>query len=152
VFLSLLKDLLNSISIRVIESKLLALERTHAFCCTVCALALDSFQLRASAHQTDTQAQSLDARAQCNFMLDRTSVAIKCTSRLLNSCMLMLDRTVLVLERISAVNNSNQKQLSTKFFIFLVYCYFSLFVYFLVPVFYLFLLLLIFVNSLFLFS
>jgi hypothetical protein len=111
VFLSLLKDLLNSVFVRAIEHKLLTLECTHAFCCTVCALALDSFQLRASAHHTD-------ARAQCTFKLDRTSVAIECTNRILNSCMLTLDCTVLVLELIFAVNSSKPEAAKYKVFDF----------------------------------
>jgi hypothetical protein len=119
VFLSLLKDLGNSVFVRAIESKLPVLDCTRAF-------------------QTDAQVQSLDARAQCALTLDRTSMVIERTNRLLNSCTHTLDRIVPSLERISAINCNRPEAAKYKVFDFLVYSYFSLFVYFFVPVFFIF--------------
>ena len=58
--------------------------------------------LFARLRSTVPQLHMIDTRAQCAFMLDRTSVAIECTSRLLISCTLTIDRTLLALERTSA--------------------------------------------------
>jgi hypothetical protein len=111
VFLSLLKDLGNSVFVRAIESKLLALNRTHAF-------------------QINARVQSLDARAQCALTLDRASVVIECTSRLLNSCTHTLNHIVPTLERISTISSNRPEAAKYKVFDFWVYSYFSLFVYF----------------------
>jgi hypothetical protein len=132
-----------SVFVSAIERSLLALEHTPALCCTVCVLALDRLQLRASTHQTqiDAHVQFLDARAQCALTIDGTSIVIEHTSKLLHSCTLTLDHTLPALEHISAVNSNKPKAAKYSIFdFFLVYCYFSSIVYFVVCVFYLLLL------------
>jgi hypothetical protein len=129
-----------SISVSAIDHTFVMIDRTTTFRCSVCVPALDRLQLRASAYQsqTDSRAQSLDARVQCALTIDHTYIAIECTSRLLHLCMPMLDRTIPVLECISTVSTSKLEVAKyIVFYFFLVHRYFSLFVYFSVSVFYL---------------
>jgi hypothetical protein len=138
-----------SVSVSAIDHTSVTIDRTATFRCSVCVPALDRLQVRGSAYQsqTDSRAQSLDARVQCALTIDHTYIAIECTSRLLHLCMPMLDRTVPALECISTVSTSKLEV--AKYIVFFFFWFIVIFLYLFIFQYqsFIFYLLLIFVNK-----
>jgi hypothetical protein len=61
VFLSLLKDLGNSVSVRAIECRLLSLDHTYGFCCIVYVPVLDNSSI-AHEHTSDLRSSAIIRR------------------------------------------------------------------------------------------
>ena len=117
----------SSVSISVIDRTSVVIKCTFAFRYTVYAPVLDRLHVCPSAYyiQTDTRVQYLDARSQCACTIDRTSITMECTSRLLHSCTFFAyaGSHLLALERISAICTSKPEagKYIVFFFVFLLF-------------------------------
>ena len=121
VFLSLLKFFEKLVSVSAIDRTSVAIERTFAFRCIVCALALDRLNVRASAYQTRPTLECSLWTLVCNALVRSSALASCFTFARLCS--------VPTLEHISAVSTNKREAAIYSFFIIFFYCYLSLFVY-----------------------
>jgi hypothetical protein len=114
----LLKILVNSVSIKAIEHRLLALDCTCAFCYTIYVPALDGSAL-AHEHTLDQRSSTFLRRSSTMRFHDQSHLSCdRATSRLLYSCTLTLNHIVPTLERISTVTSNKPEVAKYKVFDF----------------------------------